>query len=60
MGVPKKKTTQSRRNKRRSHHHIEEASLCKCSNCGEIIKPYTICPSCGYYKKSQFIKKEEV
>ena len=60
MGVPKKKTTQSRRNKRRSHIHINEEAFTKCTNCGEIIKPYTICPSCGYYKKTQIIKKEEV
>ncbi|MDY6820801.1 MAG: 50S ribosomal protein L32 [Deferribacterota bacterium] len=60
MAVPKKRTTKSRRNNRRSHHRITGATYAKCSNCGELIIPYRICPNCGHYKGREYIEKEEV
>jgi large subunit ribosomal protein L32 len=50
MAVPKKKTSKSRRNMRRAHHALPKAAYVECSNCGELMRPHHVCPSCGQYR----------
>lgn len=59
MAVPKRKISKSRRDKRRSSvWKLDPPALCRCTNCGELIAPHKVCPSCGFYKGIQVIKKE--
>lgn len=55
MAHPKRKISKARRDKRRSHHAIADVTLAKCSNCGELHRYHTACPSCGYYRGRQVI-----
>ncbi len=50
MAVPKKKQSRSASRKRRSHDALPNVALTKCTNCGELILPHTLCGTCGYYK----------
>ena len=60
MAVPKRKTSKSRRDLRRaSTWKLDAPNLTKCSNCGELIMPHTVCPNCGYYNGKQIIKQKE-
>jgi len=59
MAVPKRKVSKARRDKRRSAvWKLQEPTLCRCSNCGELIAPHKVCKNCGYYKGVEVIKKE--
>lgn len=58
MPVPKKRKTKSQQGNRRSHIKVEESELSECPNCGETIRPHTVCSNCGYYKGEQVIKSE--
>ena len=59
MAVPKRKVSKARRDKRRSAvWKLNAPALSRCTNCGELIAPHKVCPSCGYYKGVQVIKKE--
>ena len=55
MAVPKQRHTKSRRNKRRMHIFAKMPVLTKCSKCGKLILPHTICWNCGYYKGREII-----
>lgn len=60
MAVPKRKVSKARRDKRRSAvWKLDAPALSKCTNCGELVKPHTVCGNCGYYKGVEVIKKEE-
>ena len=50
MPNPKKKTSRRMRGNRRSHHRVAMVKPVKCVNCGELVMPHRVCPSCGYYK----------
>lgn len=59
MAVPKRKVSRARRDKRRSSvWKLTPPTLVKCAQCGELIKPHTVCGNCGYYKGKEIIKKE--
>ncbi len=60
MAVPKRKVSKSRRDKRRTHYKAKVPTISVCSNCGEPVTPYNVCPNCGYYngKKVLDIKKD--
>ena len=60
MGVPKKKTTQAKRGKRRSHDRATPGVYTKCSHCGELKSPHSVCTHCGYYNDKQVIDKKEI
>lgn len=55
MAVPKKHTTKSHRDKRRSQIHLKKQALVKCSHCGYLKLPHTVCPNCGYYNGVEVI-----
>lgn len=56
---PKRKHTKGRRNRRRSHDAVSAPQLVACSNCGEMTKPHTVCPNCGYYDGKEVVEKKE-
>ncbi len=60
MAVPKRKTSKARRDLRRSSvWKLDAPALTKCNQCGELITPHRVCDSCGYYKGSQIVTKED-
>ncbi len=59
MAVPFRKVSKTRKRMRRSHNAIEAATVTKCPNCGEIIKPHRVCKKCGSYKGQEVINKKD-
>ena len=55
MALPKWKKTKGRRNQRRMHILLKNPSLTKCSKCGRLVPPHTVCLNCGYYKGKEEI-----
>lgn len=55
MPTPKKRTTRSRRDMRRSHDFVVATTTVNCANCGSLVKPHHVCPSCGYYKGKEVV-----
>ena len=55
MPTPKKRTSRSRRDMRRSHDFLVRPTTNNCSNCGGLIQPHHVCPSCGYYKGKEIV-----
>ncbi len=35
---------------RRSHHALKGAAFSKCSHCGTLRPPHTVCTACGHYR----------
>jgi len=56
--LPKRKLSKGRRDRRRAHDALQVKNLVKCSNCGEMRLPHTVCPSCGFYKGREIVKVE--
>jgi len=51
VAVPKRKTTRSKRKMRRANHDkVTAPNLVPCPNCGDVMIPHRVCPSCGKYK----------
>ena len=55
MPTPKKKTSRSKRNMRRSHDHMTLMNVISCNNCGSMMRPHRICPSCGFYRGQEAV-----
>ena len=55
MPVPKRRTSSSKRDRRRAHDALTVPALAKCSNCGAVVSPHRVCPSCGQYRKRQVV-----
>lgn len=55
MAVPKKRTTKSRRDKRRQNIFLKKPAITKCSKCGNLLLPHTLCSFCGYYKGREVV-----
>ncbi|MBP7804986.1 MAG: 50S ribosomal protein L32 [Candidatus Pacebacteria bacterium] len=54
--------TRAHTGNRRSHHALKSASFSKCSHCGALRPPHTVCVACGYYrgrKVLDIVKKAE-
>ena len=47
--------TRSHTGNRRGHHALKAVFLAKCSNCGYLIRPHTVCINCGKYKGKEMI-----
>ena len=56
MATPKHKTSKSRTSSRKaSNMRLKTPNLFKCDNCGNLILPHRVCPTCGFYKGQQVI-----
>jgi large subunit ribosomal protein L32 len=53
---PKRKLSSGRRNRRRAHDALKPRNLVACSNCGEMVLPHHVCPSCGHYQGREIIE----
>jgi len=62
MAVPKRRVSKSKKGMRRSHlaQQVAQASLAKCSRCGEPKLPHRVCIHCGYYADKEVIKMDQV
>lgn len=59
MAVPKRKHSKARRDKRRaSVWKLDAPTLISCPQCKELTVPHRVCDNCGYYNKTEVIKKE--
>ena len=52
MGVPKKRTSKRRRDQRRAGNNKLKSAIqiSHCAQCGAVVLPHRVCPSCGFYK----------
>ena len=57
--VPKRRISSQRRGKRRSADFVPMPTLIACKQCGELIAPHRVCPSCGSYKGTIVVTKSE-
>ena len=55
MAVPARRTSKTTKRLRRTHFKLAAKNLAVCSNCGESIKPHTVCSHCGYYNGKKVI-----
>jgi len=55
MPGPKSRVSRSRRGMRRAHDSAAPTTVINCSNCGALVKPHHVCPSCGYYSEKQVV-----
>ena len=47
--------TRAHTGNRRSHHALKGAAFSKCSHCGAMRVPHTVCTACGYYRGRKVI-----
>lgn len=60
MAVPKRRTSRAKRDQRRAQHdRVTAPNLVSCPNCGDLMVPHRVCPSCGQYKGRQVEKVDE-
>jgi|GEM_PF-50651 len=52
MAVPKKRTGASAQGHRRANWKATIPTTTACTNCNALVLAHTVCPGCGYYKKS--------
>lgn len=57
--VPKKRTSRARRDQRRAHHALSAPTLSRCTNCGSMKRPHTVCEECGYYKDREIFSVDD-
>lgn len=55
---PKNKSSKARRDSRRANWKMADATLVKCSKCGELMVPHRVCKNCGAYNKREIIAQE--
>ena len=55
MAVQQNKVSRSRRNMRRAHDALSAANPIECTNCGELMRPHHVCPSCGHYADREVV-----
>lgn len=60
MAVPKRRTSRAKRNQRRAQHDkVTAPNLSACPNCGDMMVPHRVCPSCGHYKGRHMVEGTE-
>jgi len=59
--VPKRRTPRSRRDRRRASNYRSPAlpTLVECTECGELVRPYQVCPHCGFYRGQKVVDVKE-
>lgn len=55
MAVPKRKLSRARRGNRRAQQSLARTQLVRCTHCGSMIRPHTICKACGHYRGRQIM-----
>ncbi len=55
MANPKRKLSRASKGHRRAHLALTRAQLVRCTHCSAMIRPHTICASCGYYRGRQVV-----
>lgn len=58
MANPKRKLSRASRGHRRAHLALERAQLVRCTHCGAMIRPHTICKACGHYRGKQILQAQ--
>jgi len=53
--LPKRRLSTARQGKRRARFALPSTTLVKCSNCGKLTLPHTVCPNCGTYRGSVYL-----
>lgn len=57
MAVPKRRLPRARRNSRRANHdRVSPPTIIECPNCGELMLPHRVCPSCGHYNGREVVE----
>jgi large subunit ribosomal protein L32 len=57
VAVPKRRNPRARRNSRRANHdRVEAPNVIPCANCGEVMIPHRVCPSCGHYAGREVVE----
>ena len=57
---PKNKHSKARRDsKRATVFKMGAPALVKCSKCGALMRPHTVCKACGSYNKREIIPVED-
>jgi len=60
MANPKNRTSRTHRDKRRaSNWRLILPALAVCPQCHKAKRPHHICPSCGFYRGREVVKKKE-
>jgi len=59
--VPKRRTPPGRRDRRRANSYRSPIlpTLLECPECGELVRPYHVCLSCGTYRGRKVITIKE-
>ena len=59
MALPKRRHSNARTRKRRAHDALSLPPLAICPQCRERMTPHRACPSCGFYRGREVVKREE-
>lgn len=57
MGVPQHRRSKSRNRNRRATQKLELVIFGSCPQCHEPKMPHRVCPSCGFYRERETVKK---
>jgi ribosomal protein L32 len=57
--LPKKRHSNTRKRIRRDAIKLTVASLVRCPNCSEMMRPHYACKKCGYYNGVRYVNVEE-
>jgi large subunit ribosomal protein L32 len=55
MANPKRKLSRASKGHRRAHLVLPRIQLVRCAHCSVMIRPHTVCASCGYYRGRQVV-----
>jgi large subunit ribosomal protein L32 len=59
VAVPKRRKTSSKRDMRRAQHDkVSAPNLVPCPNCSAPKVAHRVCPSCGFYKGRDILRKD--
>ena len=58
MANPKRKLSRASKGNRRAHLTLARTQLVRCTHCGAMIRPHTICKACGHYRGRQILVAE--